>query len=264
MKIIPVIYANLTKKNILVKYILSQLNLNDLYPQIIKNMYNFTILRMLNFWGTDMHNIIDGLSYGKYFDSGFINLVCNEIDLRAIKLGIKTPENFLRFVDYCIILYLININGKLGHFNTTTNRFSKMIDALNFENNRFIIEQKYIGNFDATYIQNFYLERGIREVKTYYEYKMTTKPLPRIPEKYSRGTKKIYVMFQKAHPLIDKEIKRAKKFDIYGDILVSHLNKMKKSPVIFVCEKFVKENDFDYKVFVDLEIIKREETSTMN
>lgn len=263
-RIIPSVYSNVTKKNILVKHILSELDLTDLYPQIIKHMYHFSILRLFDFLGKNMRNIIEGLSYAKYVSSDFVDRICNEIDSRAIKLMIKTPENFLKFMDYCIVLFLISGNGKLGRLNSLFTIFSKLINALEFNNNKFVITWTNMGNFDATYTQTFYLERGIRTVNTYYEYKLTTKSSRQLPEKYSGSTKKIYVMYLKAHPLIDKEIKRAEKCDIFGDILVNHLKQMKKNPVMYTCEKFVKDNNFDYEMFVDFEVLKREETSTMN
>ena len=143
------ITSNIINKMIFLKEILGP-DLLDLYPSIIKIIYHPKILTMFIFGSKNMFKILQGFAPMMSNDS-FLHGICQAIDLCARILDLKTPKQYYKFLDYCILLFLALMSKSISSYDKDpVITFGKMLGMLNINTcGEFIIERGLLGIYTA-------------------------------------------------------------------------------------------------------------------
>lgn len=257
-----VIISNIINKIMLLKVMFGP-DLTDLYPTIIKIIYRPNIVKVFIFGSTNIFKILEGLmgTVGTMGSDSFLRSICEAIELRARCLNLKTPKQYNRFLDYCIVLFLSVRSKSISSYDKDpVITFRKMLGMLSINTcGEFIIEKGLLGIYNGTFTQTFYFNRGMSVDKTHRTIELHMKKCTKLPKEYTNIIVKIIKMYLNADSMIDKEINETRQNEI--KYLIEFLKDQRKNPIQYVCKKFNFDLKFKNDVFISIKVIKEEKES---
>lgn len=246
-KLLNDVYSKAIKKLMVIRVLLANEELSDLFSIFVDNICGHS-LKLLLFARDQSDHLFDKIfDKPNYFrNQGWKDIQIDDIDF--LRLGIETPDLFIKFYDYFVVFFLLSENEKI-YPRSPNALLNKFLDSLAITKNNIGMSEIPICRYTTKGEILHSTKNKISHVA--YQYGVKTQSHNTMPKKYSGILNKIYMIHGDLNILKNEgkdglsKMKYIKNIKIPKDLYTYDLMKVICSSIMYN----LKVNDSEFLTF---------------